>query len=695
VRHRRRRQLARHAGTAVTLALLTVGTAACTSSQAPQAVGPSDRPARVVATQTVGPRVRDLTIDSPALGRSAKVRLLLPRRFSAEPGRRWPVLWLLHGCCDTYQSWTRSTDVEQLDELADVLVVMPEAGQVGFYSDWRAPGRGGPSRWETFHLTELRQLLERDWRAGNRRVVAGLSMGGLGAMAYAARHPGLFRAAASYSGLLHTRYQGDPLPGPRMIQDLLGDFDEDPDALWGDPRRHGELWAAHNPYDLAPQLRGVGLFVSVGNGQPGPLDGPATNGQLQQIEQALYPQNLAFVERLRQLGIPVRFDNYGPGIHNWPYWQRELHRSLPLLLGALQRPAAAPTSPTPQHSTPPHPGDQADRTEWLLAAVRVALVAALTALVLAISLRRQTLARENRQVTPRPALTRPRKGGAPSGGQGQAGPVVKLVMAMLCVLWVIPAAGIVITSFRTLDAVNSSGWWTVITAPLDLDQYTLASYRQAWSGGMGASFLNSLAVTLPAVVIPILVAGFAAYAFTFMIFPGRDLLFSLVVGLLIVPVQVALAPLLRFYGGLGLTGTYAAVYLAHVGFNLPLAVFILRSYMTSLPTAVIESAKVDGASHFQIFWRLVLPLSVPALAAFATFQFLWVWNDLLVALLFLGEGERQVVTVTLGGLIGGNQVLGWQVVTGGAIITMAVPVLVFVALQRYFVRGLTAGTVGG
>jgi alpha-glucoside transport system permease protein len=695
VRLRRRPQLARHAGTAVTLALLTVGMAACTPSQAPQGVGPPDRPARVVATQTVGPRVRDLTIDSPALGRSAKVRLLLPRRFQAQPHRRWPVLWLLHGCCDTYQSWTRSTDVEELPGLADVLVVMPEAGQVGFYSDWYERGQGGPSRWETFHLTELRQLLERDWRAGNRRVVAGLSMGGLGAMAYAARHPGMFRAAASYSGLLHTRYQGDPLPGPRMIQDLLRNFDEDPDALWGDPRRHGDLWAAHNPYDLAPRLREVGLFVSVGNGQPGPLDGPATNGQLQQIEQALYPQNLAFVERLRQLGIPVRFDNYGPGIHNWPYWQRELHRSLPMLLGALQRPAAAPTSPTPQHSTPPHPSDPAVRTERLLAAARVALVAALVALVLAISLGWQPVARENRQVTPRPALPRPRKGGAPSGGQGRASLVVKLVMAVLCVLWVIPTIGVVVTSFRTVDAVNSSGWWTVLTSPLDLDQYTLASYRQVWSGGMANSFLNSLAVTLPAVVIPILVAGFAAYAFTFMTFPGRDLLFCLMVGLLIVPVQVALVPLVRLYGDLGLMGTYAAVYLAQIGFNMPLAVFILRSYMATLPTAVIESAKVDGASHFQIFWRLVLPLSVPALAAFATFQFLWVWNDLLIALLYLGTGERQVVTVTLGGLIGSNQIYGWQVVTGGAIITMAVPVLVFVSLQRYFVRGLTAGTVGG
>jgi S-formylglutathione hydrolase FrmB len=295
------------------------------------------RPARVVATEVLGPRVRDLVIDSPALGRYAMVRLLLPRRFAAEPGRRWPVLWLLHGCCDTYQSWTRSTDIQQLAGLAEVLVVMPEAGQVGFYSDWHEPGRGGPSRWERFHLTELRQLLERDWRAGNRRVVAGLSMGGLGAMAYAARHPGMFEAAASYSGLLHTRYQGDPVPGPQLIQGLLRQFGEDADALWGNPRRHGDVWAAHNPYHLAPRLQGVRLFVSFGNGQAGPLDKLTGTGEARQIERNLYPQNLAFVERLRQLGIPVRSDAYGPGTHDWPYWQRELHRSLPMLLDALHR----------------------------------------------------------------------------------------------------------------------------------------------------------------------------------------------------------------------------------------------------------------------------------------------------------------------------------------------------------------------
>jgi S-formylglutathione hydrolase FrmB len=303
--------------------------------------GPSRRPvqeqraARVVAVQTLGPRLRDLTIDSPALGRRAKVRLLLPRRFATEPARRWPVLWLLHGCCDTYQSWTRSTDVEDLAGLAAVLVVMPEGGQVGFYSDWYNRGRGGPPRWETFHLTELRRLLERDWRAGNRRAVAGVSMGGLGAMAYAARHPGLFQAAASYSGILDTQDPAGPIPGPRLVQNLLRGFGEDPGSLWGDPQRQAGVWSAHNPYDLATRLRGVALFVSVGNGQPGPLDPNAPSQQARQIEQALQAENLAFTGRLRQLGIRAEVDAYGPGTHNWPYWQRELHRSLPLLRPAL------------------------------------------------------------------------------------------------------------------------------------------------------------------------------------------------------------------------------------------------------------------------------------------------------------------------------------------------------------------------
>jgi S-formylglutathione hydrolase FrmB len=321
------------------LVLLTVALVACAgpggSSRGPQAAHQPGQPARVVAVQTLGPRLRDLTIDSPALGRRAKVRLLLPRRFADEPGRRWPVLWLLHGCCDSYQSWTRSTDVARLPRLDDVLVVMPEAGQVGFYSDWYNGGRGGPPRWETFHLTELRQLLERDWRAGDNRVVAGVSMGGLGAMAYAARHPGMFQAAASYSGILDTGEQAGPLPGPRLVENLLRAYGQDPRGLWGDPQRQAAVWAAHNPTDLAARLRGVELFVSVGNGQPGPLDTTVPSQQARQLEQALQPESLAFVRRLRQLGIAVQVDAYGPGSHDWPYWQRELHRSLPLLRRAL------------------------------------------------------------------------------------------------------------------------------------------------------------------------------------------------------------------------------------------------------------------------------------------------------------------------------------------------------------------------
>ncbi len=322
-------------GMAAVAGALVIAAVISSSAPTPPPGAQADDSARVVAVSAHGPRLLDLTVASPALGHTAMVGLLLPRRFAAEPARRWPVLWLLHGCCNTYQSWTRSTDLKDLATLADVLVVMPEAGQVGFYSDWYNSGRGGPPRWETFHLVELRQLLERNYHAGGRRAIAGLSMGGLGAMAYAARHPGMFQAAASYSGILDTRYQGGPVPGPQLIQTLLRAFNNDPAALWGDPPQQAGVWAAHNPTDLAARLRGVALFVSVGNGQPGPLDAPAPSQQARQLEQALQPQTLAFVRRLHQLAIPVQVDTYGPGTHDWPYWQRELHRSLPLLRHAL------------------------------------------------------------------------------------------------------------------------------------------------------------------------------------------------------------------------------------------------------------------------------------------------------------------------------------------------------------------------
>jgi alpha-glucoside transport system permease protein len=287
---------------------------------------------------------------------------------------------------------------------------------------------------------------------------------------------------------------------------------------------------------------------------------------------------------------------------------------------------------------------------------------------------------------------RGRPGEAP--GSGRASWPARIVLLVLCLLWLIPTIGIIVTSFRTAEDALTSGWWTVITSPLDFTQWTLSNYREAWDGGMGNAFINSFAVVLPATIIPIMIAAFAAYAFTFMEFPFRDTLFVVVVGLLVVPNQVALVPLLRLYTDFNLTGQYAAVYLAHIGFGMPLAIYILRNYMSTLPKAVIESAKIDGASHFKTFWRLIVPMSVPALASFAIFQFLWTWNDLLIALLYLGPGEKEVVTVTVQGLVG-QQNQGWQLLTAGAILSMAVPVAVFISLQRYFVRGLTAGSVKG
>jgi alpha-glucoside transport system permease protein len=271
---------------------------------------------------------------------------------------------------------------------------------------------------------------------------------------------------------------------------------------------------------------------------------------------------------------------------------------------------------------------------------------------------------------------------------------VRIVMALICLAWIVPTMGLVITSFRSQDAANSTGWWTVFTHPSGAD-LTLGNYSEVFTkADMGTAFVNSLAITLPATIIPILIAAFAAYAFTFMVFPGRDFLLILIVGLLVVPTQVALVPLLRLYGNLGLSGTFPAIWLAHIGFGMPLAVYIVRNYMATLPREVIESAKIDGASHFQTFWRLILPMSTPVLASFAIFQFLWVWNDLLNALVFIGPGVNQPLPIALNQLLG-NQGQGWQLLTAGGLFTMIVPIIVFLSLQRYFVRGLTAGSVKG
>jgi alpha-glucoside transport system permease protein len=232
-------------------------------------------------------------------------------------------------------------------------------------------------------------------------------------------------------------------------------------------------------------------------------------------------------------------------------------------------------------------------------------------------------------------------------------------------------------------------------------RFTLDNYREVLNAeGIGASFINSLTVAIPATIIPILVAAFCAYALAWMPFPGRAILIAIIVGLLVVPLQMSLIPLLRLYNGVGAffgvpAKTYVGIWLAHMGFGLPLAVYLLRNYMAGLPREILESARVDGASDFDIFVKIILPLSFPALASFAIFQFLWTWNDLLVAMVFLGAGNEELVLtgrlVNLLGSRGGN----WEILTASAFITIIVPLVVFFSLQRYLVRGLLAGSVKG
>ena len=229
-------------------------------------------------------------------------------------------------------------------------------------------------------------------------------------------------------------------------------------------------------------------------------------------------------------------------------------------------------------------------------------------------------------------------------------------------------------------------------------RFTAENYQTVlFSEGILQSFVNSLTVTIPSTIIPILIAAFAAYALAWMKLPGRSLLIAVIVGLLVVPLQMSLIPLLRLYNlaGSSLAQTYLGIWLAHTGFGLPFAIYLLRAYIAGLPKDLIESAQVDGANDFKIFRRIILPLSFPALASFAIFQFLWVWNDLLVAMVFLGtDPGKAVLTYKLNSLLGsrgGN----WEILTASAFITIIVPLLVFFSLQRYFVRGLLAGSVKG
>lgn len=272
---------------------------------------------------------------------------------------------------------------------------------------------------------------------------------------------------------------------------------------------------------------------------------------------------------------------------------------------------------------------------------------------------------------------------------------VHFAVVAIAVLWTLPTFGLLISSFRPADDLVNSGWWTVFANPLEFTQFTLSNYQDVLAAGMGQAFLNSLVISVPATVIPMAIATFAAYALSWMDFPGRQVIFIVTVGLLVVPLQMTLIPILRAYSALGISGTFLAVWLAHAAYGLPLGVYLLRNYIGSLPRDLIEAAAVDGASYLNVFTRIIVPLSMPAIASFAVFQFLWVWNDLLVALVYLG-GNQEVapVTLVLRNIVG-DRGQDWFLLTSGAFISMLVPMAVFFALQRYFVRGLLAGSVKG
>ena len=271
---------------------------------------------------------------------------------------------------------------------------------------------------------------------------------------------------------------------------------------------------------------------------------------------------------------------------------------------------------------------------------------------------------------------------------------LRLSVFAICALWTMPTLGLLVTSVRNPLNITTSGWWTALLHPFEANQWTLSNYATVLSSdGMGNAFINSLIVTLPSTVIPITIAAFAAYAFAWVPFRGRGILFTIVVGLLVVPIQMSLIPILQIYSAGNLYGSFLGIWLAHTGFGLPLAIFLLYNFISQLPRDLFESAAIDGASHLQAFTRIVLPLSVPALGAFAIFQFLWVWNDLLVALVFLGPGaEVRVLPTALFQLIG-SRGGSWHLLTAGAFLTMVVPLVVFLLLQRAFVRGILAGSV--
>jgi alpha-glucoside transport system permease protein len=282
-----------------------------------------------------------------------------------------------------------------------------------------------------------------------------------------------------------------------------------------------------------------------------------------------------------------------------------------------------------------------------------------------------------------------------SAKTGRPGWLVRLTVVLIVAVWTIPSLGLLTNSFRSSVDSSSTGWWTSLFNPL-ATEWTLDNYnRVLTSGGLFDALINSLIVTIPSTVIPITLAAFAAFGFAWLKFRGRSLMFGVLVGLIVVPLQLALVPMLKIYQSTELTGSFLGIWLAHTGFGLPLAVFLLYNYISQLPKDIFESAYIDGASPYTAFTKLVLPLSIPALASFAILQFLWVWNDFLVALVFLGtSSDVAVLTIELASIVG-SRGEAFHLLTAAAFVSMVIPMIVFLSLQRYFVRGLLAGSVKG
>jgi alpha-glucoside transport system permease protein len=268
---------------------------------------------------------------------------------------------------------------------------------------------------------------------------------------------------------------------------------------------------------------------------------------------------------------------------------------------------------------------------------------------------------------------------------------ITILVVLIALLWSVPTIGLFVTSFRPFPDIQSSGWWTALLPPW---HFVLTNYQQVITQqGLGTAFLNSLIISIPGTIIPVFVASFAAFAFAWLKFPGRDWIFLAIVALLVVPAQLALIPVLQLFTNVGISGTFFGIWLFHTAYGLPFAIYLLRSFFGALPADLFESAHIDGASNMLVFFRIVLPLSVPSLASLIIFQFMWVWNDLLDALILM-VGRNLPMTVVIANLVN-SYGQGYQLLTAAAFISIALPLVIFFSLQRYFVRGILAGSVKG